>query len=157
MFARELSENTSMLASIRQAAADGMPVMAECGGFMYLHRKMEGMDGISYPMAGVINGEVYRTDRLNRFGYVELTADVDQMIGVAGEKVRGHEFHYFDSTSCGDSFQARKPLRKRNWKCIHGTDHMAAGFPHLHYYSNLNVPFGFVSRCDSWHIRRNRK
>lgn len=157
LFARELSENTSMLASIRQAAADGMPVMAECGGFMYLHRKMEGMDGTSYPMAGVIDGEVYRTDRLNRFGYVELTADVDQMIGVAGEKVRGHEFHYFDSTSCGDSFQARKPLRKRNWKCIHGTDHMAVGFPHLHYYSNLNVPFGFVSRCDSWHIRRNRK
>ena len=147
LFARELSENISMLESIRQAIGRGMPVMAECGGFMYLHNRMEGMDGVSYPMAGVIDGEVYRTEKLGRFGYIELTADKDQMAGAAGETVRGHEFHYFDSTSCGGSFLARKPLRKRSWNCIHGTDTMTAGFPHLHYYSNMNVPFGFLRKC----------
>lgn len=147
LFARELSGNISMLESIRQAIGRGMPVMAECGGFMYLHNRMEGMDGVSYPMAGVIDGEVYRTEKLGRFGYIELTADKDQMAGAAGETVRGHEFHYFDSTSCGGSFLARKPLRKRSWNCIHGTDTMTAGFPHLHYYSNMNVPFGFLRKC----------
>lgn len=156
LFARELSENTSMLESIRQAIGRGMPVMAECGGFMYLHNRMEGMDGVSYPMAGVIDGEVYRTEKLGRFGYIELTADKDQMAGAAGETVRGHEFHYFDSTSCGGSFLARKPLRKRSWNCIHGTDTMTAGFPHLHYYSNMNVPFGFVRKCGEFRkIREN--
>lgn len=153
LFARELSENTSMLESIRQAVSQGMPVMAECGGFMYLHNRMEGMDGVSYPMAGVIDGEAYRTEKLGRFGYIELTASEDQMAGAAGETVRGHEFHYFDSTSCGDSFLARKPLRKRSWSCIHGTDTMAAGFPHLHYYSNMKVPFGFIRKC--WEYRES--
>ena len=150
LFAKELSENTSMLESVRQAVGRGMPLMAECGGFMYLHNRMEGMDGVSYSLAGVIDGEAYRTEKLGRFGYIELTANEDQMAAAAGETVRGHEFHYFDSTSCGGSFLARKPLRKRSWNCIHGTDTMAAGFPHLHYYSNMKVPFGFICRCEEY-------
>ena len=150
LFAKELSENTSMLESIRQAVGRGMPLMAECGGFMYLHNRMEGMDGVSYSLAGVIDGHVYRTEKLGRFGYIELTANEDQMAIAAGETVRGHEFHYFDSTSCGGSFLARKPLRKRSWNCIHGTDTMTAGFPHLHYYSNMKVPFGFICRCEEY-------
>lgn len=154
LFAEKLSENNTMLESIRSAVGHGMPLVAECGGFMYLHRKMEGMDGVSYPMAGVIDGEVYRTDRLGRFGYIELTADVEQMAAIPGEKIRGHEFHYFDSTNCGESFAAQKPLRKRNWNCIHGTETMLAGFPHLYYYSNLNVPFGFLNRCEVYHHRK---
>ena len=109
LFAKELSENTSMLESIRQAVGRGMPLMAECGGFMYLHNRMEGMDGVSYSLAGVIDGDVYRTEKLGRFGYIELTAIEDQMAGAAGETVRGHEFHYFDSTNCGGNFLARKP------------------------------------------------
>lgn len=155
LFAKELSENTSMLESIRQAVGRGMPLMAECGGFMYLHNRMEGMDGVSYPMAGVIDGEAYRTEKLGRFGYIELTANEDQMAIAAGETVRGHEFHYFDSTSCGESFHARKPLRKRSWNCIHGTDRMTAGFPHLHYYSNMKVPFGFIRRCGEYRKAKN--
>ena len=155
LFAKELSENTSMLESIRQAVGRGMPLMAECGGFMYLHNRMEGMDGVSYPMAGVIDGEVYRTEKLGRFGYIELTANEDQMAAAAGETVRGHEFHYFDSTSCGGSFLARKPLRKRSWNCIHGTETMTAGFPHLHYYSNMKIPFGFIRRCGEYRKAKN--
>lgn len=150
LFAKELSENTSMLESIRQAVGRGMPLMAECGGFMYLHNRMEGMDGVSYSLAGVIDGHVYRTEKLGRFGYIELTAIEDQMAGAAGETVRGHEFHYFDSTNCGGNFLARKPLRKRSWNCIHGTETMTVGFPHLHYYSNMKVPFGFICRCEAY-------
>jgi len=115
---------------------------------------MEGMDGTVFPMAGVIDGEVYRTDKLGRFGYIELTAEKNQMMAATGETVKGHEFHYFDSTCCGDSFQAKKPLRKRSWGCIHGSETMAAGFPHLYYYSNLNVPYGFVRACAKYRAER---
>lgn len=156
LFARELSENTSMLESIRQAVGRGMPVMAECGGFMYLHKRMEGMDGVSYPMAVVIDAEAYRTEKLGRFGYIELTAVENQMAGAAGETVRGHEFHYFDSTDCGSSFLAGKPLRKRSWNCIHGTDTMTVGFPHLYYYSNIHVPLRFIRKCGAYGKNNNR-
>ena len=64
LYAETLSRNVSMLASIREAAADGMPYLAECGGFMYLQRTMEDMEGRSWPVAGVLPGHVKKTDRL---------------------------------------------------------------------------------------------
>lgn len=147
LFAKELSENTKMLASIKEAIDLGLPTLAECGGFMYLHKKMEGMDNISYPVVGVIDGEVYRTPKLNRFGYIDITAKHDQLLGKEGTALKAHEFHYFDSTVCGQSFAAKKPLRKRGWDCINGSDTLEAGFPHLYYYSNPNAAFSFLLKC----------
>ena len=98
--ARELEANVSMREDIRRALNDGMPCLAECGGFMYLHDEMEAMDGNSYHMAGVISGRAYRTQRLNRFGYVTLTQkkEVLGMNDMGG--IPAHEFHYFDSENC---------------------------------------------------------
>ncbi|MCI7812543.1 MAG: cobyrinate a,c-diamide synthase [Lachnospiraceae bacterium] len=145
--ARELSENESMRKSIRQAIIGGMPCMAECGGFMYLHETMEDMEGKPWSMAGVIEGRAYHTEKLGRFGYIEIEAKKDQIAGLDGGKIRAHEFHYFDSTSCGDFFHAQKPLRKRGWDCIHGEYRMIAGFPHLYYYSNRKIPMRFLEAC----------
>ena len=61
-----------MLTSVREAVQAGIPYMAECGGFMYLHQEMEDMEGHSWPMAGVIPGKSWRTPRLTRFGYITL-------------------------------------------------------------------------------------
>jgi cobyrinic acid a,c-diamide synthase len=151
--AQRLSANESMLKSIRKALSKGMPCLAECGGFMYLHRQMEDNSGQSYPMVGFIPGEVYKTDKLNRFGYITLTANRDQMIAGHGDSIAAHEFHYFDSNACGESFTACKPLRKTQWSCIHGNEHMAVGFPHLYYYSNKSVPYRFLNKCIDWKMR----
>lgn len=140
LYARQLSENTSMLADIRRRIKDGLPCMAECGGFMYLHRSMEDMQGKKWPMAGVIDGDAYKTDHLGRFGYIELEP----------RNLRGHEFHYFDSTNCGESFTAQKPLRGRSWKCIHRTENLMAGFPHLYYYANPQIALEFCMKCEEY-------
>ena len=68
LYSRELSANTTMLADVRGKIAGGMPCMAECGGFMYLHRTMEDMEKRKWRMAGVIDAEAYRTEKLTRFG-----------------------------------------------------------------------------------------
>ena len=52
LFAKELSENLSMREEIRRSLSGGMACMAECGGFMYLHREMEDMEKISIPWWG---------------------------------------------------------------------------------------------------------
>lgn len=144
---KELENNVSMREEIRKALTKGMPCMAECGGFMYLHEEMEAMDGRFYHMAGVIPGRAYRTSRLKRFGYVTLS----QNQSVLGRENLGgipaHEFHYFDSENCGAAFCARKPESTRNWNCIHGTETMLAGFPHLYYYANQQVPEAFLRQC----------
>lgn len=147
LHAEALSRNRSMRDSVREAVQGGMPCMAECGGFLYLHRELEGADGTYYPMADVVPAKAYRTGKLGRFGYITLEARKDQMLGPAGTKVRGHEFHYWDSESCGGSFHAGKPAGKREWDCVHGTKTLYAGFPHLFYYSNLQVPHRFLRAC----------
>lgn len=147
LFARELSENQTMLQSVREAIAKGMPCLAECGGFMYLHRRMEDMENTMYDMVGAIDGEVFRTPKLTRFGYVTVTANEACLCGPEGTQFRAHEFHYFDSTACGTGFHAQKPVGKRGWDCIQCTDHLQAGFPHLYYYSNIRATAEFLMRC----------
>jgi cobyrinic acid a,c-diamide synthase len=148
LHARELGENTSMREDIRRAVEGGLPCIAECGGFLYLHEALEGEDGSFYPMAGIIPAKAYRTFRLSRFGYITLTAQQDQLLFKAGEEIRGHEFHYWESEDCGESMKAQKPLRKRSWACVHGTDSLYAGFPHLFFYSAPEAALRFLKKCE---------
>lgn len=152
---KALEDNFKMRQSVKQKISEGLPCMAECGGFMYLHEEMEDMDQTLRQMAGVIPGKVYRTDRLNRFGYIKLK----QKQAVFGEEALGeipaHEFHYFESENCGAAFEAQKPLGSRNWNCIHGNDRMLVGFPHLYYYGNPKVARAFLNKCLEYKKERN--
>ena len=151
LFAKQLSENTSMRSDVKRKLAEGMPCMAECGGFMYLHQSMEDMDGTAWSVAGVIEGKAYKTSKLGRFGYIELYPAKEPE---TQQVLRGHEFHYFDSTSCGESYVAKKPLRKRSWRCIHETKNLMAGFPHLYYYSCPEFLMKFLQKCRNYQKER---
>nr|WP_299317828.1 cobyrinate a,c-diamide synthase [uncultured Blautia sp.] len=151
---KKLEQNTTMKDMIREKLKAGMPCMAECGGFMYLHEEMEGMDGNFYQMAGVIPGKAYRTPKLSRFGYVTLTQKKPALGMEDFGEIPAHEFHYFDSENCGRDFHAAKPESKRGWDCIHGTDTMLAGFPHLYYYGNPEVPKAFLKKCLAYKKQR---
>ena len=153
LYAEALSENKSMLASVRRAIEGGMPYLAECGGFMYLHQEMEDMEGKQRRVCGVIPGRAYRTPKLNRFGYITLTEKQDTGLG----EIPAHEFHYFDSTDCGEDFHAAKPASKRGWDCIHDRGRLMAGFPHLYYYGNPRVPARFLKNALEYKKERRQK
>ncbi|MCD7956453.1 MAG: hypothetical protein LUG93_12045 [Lachnospiraceae bacterium] len=72
LYAKQLSENLAMKKSISSAIKNGLPYLAECGGFMYLHEEMEDMEGRPWPMCGCIPGRTYHTEKLGRFGYITL-------------------------------------------------------------------------------------
>ncbi len=147
LHARALSENESMRRSVRETIQNGLPCLAECGGFLYLHRELEDMEGRSWPMAGVLDARAYRTPRLGRFGYITLTAKADTAFLPAGEIVRGHEFHYFESESCGDALRAQKPTGSRGWDCGHSRGNLLMGFPHLYYPSDPQLIERFLRAC----------
>jgi cobyrinic acid a,c-diamide synthase len=147
LYARELAENGSMRASVAAAIKGGMPCLAECGGFMFLHDELEDMEGVFHPMCGVIHAKAWRTNKLGRFGYVELTALTDGGLFSKGEKIKAHEFHYFESGDCGEDLLAEKPTGTRNWKCIHAEGSLVAGFPHLFYESDPDLIVRFLRRC----------
>ena len=147
LYARELSENEPMRQGIRQAIENGMPCLAECGGFLYLHRELEDMEGSFWPMAGALDAKAYRTKKLGRFGYVTLTARTDTTFLPAGESIRGHEFHYYESEDCGDVLHAQKPTGSRGWDCGHSRSLLLMGFPHLYYPSDPKLVERFLRAC----------
>ena len=142
-FARELSENQPILKAVKQAAEADMPILAECGGFLYLHRSLEGSDGQEYAMAGVVGEKAYRTNKLGRFGYVTLTSP-------RKENIKGHEFHYWESTDPGSTWMAEKPMSQKKWKCMHEKGNLLCGFPHLYYPSNPDFLREWLGKCRNW-------
>ncbi|WP_320670650.1 cobyrinate a,c-diamide synthase [Patulibacter defluvii] len=87
-----LAENAPLRAAVAAHAAAGRPVVAECGGLLYLGRELDG-----HAMCGVLDGVGRLGTRLT-LGYREATAGADSPLWRAGEAVRGHEFHYSTST-----------------------------------------------------------
>ena len=142
LYLPELSANTSMLHSIRDAILGGIPSLAECGGFMYLHKGIEDGDGKEYEMVGVIDGKCTYSGHLVNFGYTQIIGpneDAAYDFGEAVTGMRGHEFHYYESTCPGSDLILCKPSTGKEYKGMHlGDDHLW-GWPHLYYPSGENV------------------
>lgn len=153
LYADILSENEPMRAVIRDRINAGMPTIAECGGFLYLHETLKDSRGREYPMVGVINGKAFGTDRLSRFGYVTLTAKKDGFLVKRGEKLAAHEFHYWDCDAPGGDFWAEKPRSERGWECGYSTESLYAGFPHIHLCSAPYSALRFVRAAGDWIMR----
>lgn len=146
LFAKELSDNFNMHTCIRESFKNGMPVVAECGGFMYMHDALKTLDGMRYDMAGMIPEVCYDTGRLVRFGYVEIQEKHSSFL-LEGETIKGHEFHYYDSTDNGSDALAKKPVTKDTYSCIMAGENYWMGFPHLYYPSNTAFAKSFVGKA----------
>ena len=131
-----LSENRAMLAAVRNAHKAGIPIIAECGGFMYLSDSLTDAELNTYKLCGCLPGAVYNEGRLTRFGYMEASALTDGLYGKAGTTFRGHEFHHYDCSYNGSDFEAHKPGRDISYRCMFHTDTLAAGFPHIYAFNN---------------------
>jgi cobyrinic acid a,c-diamide synthase len=88
IFGAELSANVALRDEIAAFARVGRPVLAECGGLLYLCEELDGL-----PMCGVLPARGRMAGRLS-IGYREATARCDSTLWRAGEAIRGHEFHY---------------------------------------------------------------
>jgi cobyrinic acid a,c-diamide synthase len=138
-----------MLASVRQAAARGLPVYAECGGLMYLTEAVADPQGNSYPMAGVLPGRSAMTPRLT-LGYRTVQALDDSWLWRAGETLRGHEFHYSTCENLPGSLAplyAVQPDVLRPESRIEGirVGNLLASYIHLHFLAKPELAARFVA------------
>lgn len=147
-YLQELTENRAMMASIKAAVTKGLPIYAECGGFMYLGETIT-KDRKTYETVGAICGNSHMTEGLVRFGYKLLTANGDNLMCSAGEQIRCHEFHYSDTDHHGDGFTAEKTSGK-TWQTVQATDTIFAGYPHIHLWSNIRFAENFVRKCSEF-------
>ncbi len=134
LYAKELSENTDMRMEVREWVSGGMPCIAECGGFLYLHEELEDNEGKIYPMTGALKGRGSRNQRLQNFGYIEMTAQKAGLLCEKGGRLRAHEFHYWSCGNNGDAFLAVKPSNGKSWSAAFSEKKLYAGFPHLYFY-----------------------
>jgi cobyrinic acid a,c-diamide synthase len=88
VFGAELAANAALRAEVAAFAASGRPVLAECGGLLYLCAELDG-----HEMCGVLPARGFMSDRLT-LGYREAAAATATPWIDAGARVRGHEFHY---------------------------------------------------------------
>ncbi len=125
-----------MLNSIREFAENGGKIFGECGGFMFLSKEIEMLDGTIYPMCNLVSCSVKMGNRLDisRFGYINILKD--------GKVVaRGHEFHYSKIKEVLEEqrgYLAEKPNGK-NWKCIFENKNVKAGYPHIHFFTGFEL------------------
>lgn len=150
LFAEKLAANAPMRSAIAGAVRDGVPVLAECGGFLYLQQSLRDKDEIEYAMVSALPGTAMPAGGLRRFGDIELTQQNDTVLGPVGTTVRGHEFHYWESSDPGAVYRAVKPGSGETWECVHAGASLFAGFPHLYLWSNPDCAARFVAAVGKW-------
>jgi cobyrinic acid a,c-diamide synthase len=128
IFGAELSANVALREEIAAFARSGRPVLAECGGLLYLCEQLDGL-----PMCGVLPARGRMAGRLS-IGYREAVAQAPSALWQAGEDVRGHEFHYSAVEGEGEAaWQLTARGRTRSEGFVSGAVH--ASYLHVHWAS----------------------
>ena len=150
LWAEGLTANVNMQAAVRRFIGSGRMVYAECGGLMYLGQSIRGRDGRTWPMVDALPFNVVMTERLQRFGYVEVTLTRDCVLGAAGTVARGHSFHCSRiadiPTDIPRSYQLRYTLAGTEEAEGFSVGSVLASYIHLHFRSNPNLAAEFVRR-----------
>lgn len=91
------------LETLDERAGEGVSILGECGGLMALSESLTTIENESYPMAGVLPADVKMCERYQALDHVELCAETGTLTASAGDRLRGHEFHYSRATVGSDS------------------------------------------------------
>lgn len=183
IFAAELEANTSFRHSLTAALEAGLPAYAECGGMVYLCatlRPVPGPDGTpprAFAMAGFFPEHAEMTARLQPFGYVDVILEQDCLIGPAGTRFKGHEFHYsrlagpvlsnqnaarddthapgFSPPPAAPSPVARmEKTDGRSWTGGLQKKNVLAWYPHLHFHGCPEAARFFLEACRAYKLSR---
>ncbi|MPQ33318.1 cobyrinate a,c-diamide synthase [Clostridium estertheticum] len=143
VFIKELSENTSMIYSIKKALDSGLRCYAECGGLMYLTLGEKSLDEeqITHKAVGFFDGYYSLTTRLQNFGYAKIKVEVENTILPKDMSINCHEFHKsFVNLQEEKIFKLSKDVydgSRKNWLCGYIKKNTIAVYGHVHFFGNL--------------------
>ena len=151
LWGKALADNAGLRRAVRGFCAAGRPVLAECGGFLYLMESLQAPDGQHFPMAGVFPLRAAMGKRLAGLGYREITTRAPSLLGPAGTRLRGHEFHYSRLADDDGTVPAIYDLTGRTGRLGvregYGSGNTLASYVHLHFGSNPGAAGAFVAAC----------
>ncbi|MDF1579925.1 MAG: cobyrinate a,c-diamide synthase [Desulfuromonadales bacterium] len=148
LYAEQLAKNTSLLNEIRRAANIGLPIYAECGGFIYLAAAVA-----EHNLCGIFPGQARLLHRRKALGYREVVFTADTPLGPTGSVARGHEFHYTE-LKLPDEVARCYQLQRRDSETLgsegYRINNVLGSYVHLHFGSNPTVAANFVAFCEKY-------
>ena len=148
LYAGDLSRNEGMRRAIRAHAILGKPIYAECGGLMALGRTLTNFEGETLPMYGLLPVDSRMQRQALTIGYREVEALQSSPLHCAGERLRGHEFHWSLADAPPAELAAYLLLGDERLEgfCVGAT---LASYVHLNLAGAPHLASRFVSACAS--------
>ncbi len=157
LFADQLEKNRSLKKEIYLSIEQGMPVLAECGGLMYLMEYLRPYNGKVYKMAGIFPGTVEMGKKLYMLGYYEGELTEDTPIGKRGKRIKGHVYHWsrlinFPENACRPFIlrKAGKPEHKDGFI----KKNTLASYLHIHFATDPSCVNNFIKSCNNFRKKR---
>jgi cobyrinic acid a,c-diamide synthase len=153
-FAAVLRDNLPMRRSLAAAVRTGMPVVAECGGAMYLGTHLTQEDGERFEMCGVLPYGTRMARTRRALGYRSARALRDSPLARAGEVVRGHEFHWSAAEPEVTAATAAYHLAETDAPDGYATPTLLASYVHLHLCGVPGAAARLVAAAERFERRR---
>jgi cobyrinic acid a,c-diamide synthase len=154
MFAKRLEDNHSLRREIREKALSGLPIYAECGGYMYLMESLKDFEGQEYAMAGIFPGRAVMTGKLQTVGYIEARMVKDTVLGRKGSLIHGHEFHFSveedNGKTTGRPFEFTRLRNGQRYGAGRLLGNTLGSYLHLHFAGCQEQAKAFVEACVAW-------
>ena len=153
LYAEALERNGQMREMIRAFAERGGPIYAECGGLMYLTRRLKDLEGREYDMAGLFPAITVFKPRTMTLGYREVTVTQDCLLGEMGTTVRGHEFHYSSLVPQGELTYVGNVKDAQDRECGQDgltRDNVIALYAHLHFLTQPLIARNLVQAAQEY-------
>jgi cobyrinic acid a,c-diamide synthase len=140
VFAEQLAENTEMLTDVRVAVQRGVPLYAECGGYMYLGKICIDANGKGHKLVGALPYTFRMGTERAQVGYREVTTLRDTLMAPAGTQLRGHEFHWSRIVEPLLEERAAYRVEGRDMICEgYASETLLASYIHIPLAANLRV------------------
>ncbi len=152
LFAAALAANVLMKGAIRNAIEAGVPVYAECGGFIYLTNGVETHCNASLPheFVGIFPTTARMLPKRKALGYREVELAANSVIGAKRTVARGHEFHYSEMAELPAAVERVYRVRKNGIDLgVEGYRYRncLASYIHIHFGSCPELATAFVASC----------
>ena len=154
----ELAARTELINWLNDQARNGLPIIGECGGFMYLGRSLTDLDGVAHPMTGLLPVDTAMEKKLQSIGYKDVALAAETPLGPTGLTIRGHEFHYSRITSPPPEASEAEPALTvtpgrggpaKTAGLVRGN--VFGSYIHFHLRSNPEAAQNFVRACRERH------
>ncbi|MFN0145079.1 MAG: cobyrinate a,c-diamide synthase [Dehalococcoidia bacterium] len=149
VFAVELAANAAMQHALRSFAAAGHPIVAECGGHMYLGEELIDVAGRAHAMAGLTPVRSTMQGTRLTLGYRVARALRDGPLFAAGESFRAHEFHLSATSQAAHPDAAWEVIEPAIGLSGFARGNLVGSYLHLHFGAFPGAAGRFVGACSA--------